>query len=363
MSARNPNRASTVYMGADGRWHGRVTVGFADDGSPDRRHVTGKSKGVVVAKVRALEKNRDQGQVQRAGHRWTVEGWLEHWLENIAAPNLRPTSLAAYRTAIRKHLLQGVDQHRLDRLKPAHLERLYRKMVSNGAGPATAHQVQRTIRTALGVRRSDVVMSAATSRRWLSRRGFRWRRSSPTTSRRSAPFSRPRRGDRPNRARWAIALALGLRQGEVLGLRWSDVDLERGLLWVRKSRLRPIYRHGAAAPAEGSRAGARGSSSSTARTAKPNRAPAVGWWVCQGPLVDLLVLHREQQEFARRRARQLWRESGRVFTSATREPLNPNTDYHRWKALLKAGVRAARLQTRGTRRRPSCLSWGFSSAP
>jgi integrase len=48
----------------------------------------------------------------------------------------------------------------------------------------------------------------------------------------------------PNRARWVIALALGLRQGEVLGLRWSDVDLDRGLLWVRKSRVRPANRAG-----------------------------------------------------------------------------------------------------------------------
>lgn len=65
-----------------------------------------------------------------------------------------------------------------------------------------------------------------------------------------------------------------------------------------------------------------------------------------GPLVELLVQHWEQQKSDRARARQLWRESGRVFTSATGEPtrsLDPN-DRHRWKALLKAaGVRDARL--------------------
>jgi hypothetical protein len=62
MNSRNPNRASTVYLGADGSWHGRVTVGFRDDGSLDRRHVRGKTKGAVVQKVRALERHREQAQ-------------------------------------------------------------------------------------------------------------------------------------------------------------------------------------------------------------------------------------------------------------------------------------------------------------
>ncbi len=115
-------------------------------------------------------------------------------------------------------------------------------MVEKGAKPATAHQVHRTIRTALGE---------------AQRRGH--------VGRNVAALARPPRveveevepytieevkailgtaAQRPNRARWAIALSLGLRQGEVLGLRWTDVDLVRGLLCVRKSRLRPIYRHG-----------------------------------------------------------------------------------------------------------------------
>jgi integrase len=61
MSARNPNRASTVYLGNDGDWHGRVTMGFRDNGAPDRRHVRGKTKSEVVKKVRALERLRDEG--------------------------------------------------------------------------------------------------------------------------------------------------------------------------------------------------------------------------------------------------------------------------------------------------------------
>jgi integrase len=63
-----------------------------------------------------------------------------------------------------------------------------------------------------------------------------------------------------------------------------------------------------------------------------------------GPLAELLHEHRHHQDGDREAARQLWRESGYVFTTPTGQPLIPNSDYHRWKALLKAaGVRDGRL--------------------
>jgi integrase len=148
----------------------------------------------------------------------------------------------------------------------------------------------------------------------------------------------------PNKARWAIALALGLRQGEVLGLRWPDVDLDRGLLLVRNSRVRPVYQHGCGGTCGRmpgwcrQRVLVNGEAGDTKSRAGRR---AVG---LPAPLVQLLREHREQQRRDRQHARQLCRESGYVFTSPTGQPLNPNSDYHRWKALLKsAGVRDARL--------------------
>ena len=122
MGTRNPNRASSIYFGANGNWHGRVTVGYRDDGSLDRRHVESKSKATVIARVRQLERDRDNGNVRRIGQRWTVESWLQHWLENIARPSIRDSSFNAYRVAVNKHLIPGLGKHRLERLEPEHLE-------------------------------------------------------------------------------------------------------------------------------------------------------------------------------------------------------------------------------------------------
>ena len=267
---------------------------------------------------------------------------MEHWLEHIARPGLRASSYDAYRNAVRTHLTPGLGRHRLDRLEPEHLEQLYRRMIAAGAAPGNAHQVHRTVRTAFGE---------------AHRRGY--------VSRNVAALAKPPRVDveevEPytieevhailaaaelvtNRARWAIALALGLRQGEVLGLRWPDVDLDRGLLWVRKSRVRPVYQHGCGGSCGRMPGwcrqrvlinGEHGDTKSGAGRRAVGLPPQ---------LVTLLREHKTQQDRDREQARQLWRDSGYVFTSVTGEPLVPNSAYHRWKALLKkAGVRDARL--------------------
>ena len=157
----------------------------------------------------------------------------------------RPCSPRVWRRigpAVREHLVPGVEKHRLDRLEPEHLEQLYRQLVTDGAKRATAHQVHRTIRTARGEaqRRGHVgwnVASLAKPPRVQVEEVEPYNVEEVWAIPAAAAQG-------PSHARWAIALALSLRQGEVLGLRWSDVDLERGLLWVRKSRVRPIYEHG-----------------------------------------------------------------------------------------------------------------------
>ncbi|MFD8169524.1 tyrosine-type recombinase/integrase [Streptomyces cellulosae] len=131
---------------------------------------------------------------------------------------------------------------------------------------------------------------------------------------------------------------------KVLGRQWDDIDFELGVIRVRRGRLRPRYQHGC-----GDRCGRkpgfcpqkinirRETKSAKSRAGqRPIGAP--------DELLQLLRRHRENQARERARARDLWTEKGYVFTSPTGEPLNPNTDYHKWKELLNAtGVRDARL--------------------
>jgi integrase len=341
--ARRPNGASSIYKGNDGWWHGRVTVGVRDDGRPDRRHVMRKTEAAVIQQVRKLEKERDAGKVRKPGKALTVEAWLNHWLENIAAPGLRESSLDAYRVAVRRHLIPGVGAHRLDRLEPEHLEKLYTTMMKNGSKPGTAHQAHRTIRTALG---------EAERRGHISRNPAALAKAPRLTDEEIEPYTveEVRRllveaGKRRNSTRWAVALALGLRQGEVLGLKWADVDLDNGTIRVRRGRLRPKYQHGCGGKCGKDKAGycpkREKANSDTADTKSKAGRRTVG---LPPELIGLLRAHREEQNQEKAAARQLWQDGGWVFATPTGRPVNPNTDYHEWKRLLdRAGLRDGRL--------------------
>lgn len=340
--SRAGNRQSSIYLGNDGHWHGRVTVGRRDDGSLDRRHVMSRSKGTVIAKVRALERFRDEVRVPRAGRAWTVEKWLLHWLEEIARPNIRDSSYQAYRAAITKHLLPSLGSLRLDRLDPENIEAVYRRMIEAGAKPATAHQAHRTLRTAL---------SEAERRGHIARNPAQLVRPpriqpEPVEPLRLEEVQRVLAAARDSRngARWAVALALGLRQGEALALKWNDIDLKAKSLRVRATRLRPVYEHGCGGtcsktagrcPDRRQRNGPTGATKSVAG----NRIIGL-----PNELVTLIESHRRAQLSERIAAGSLWEEGRWLFATRLGCPINPNTDYLEWRALLqRAGVRHARL--------------------
>jgi integrase len=340
--ARTPNGASSIYLGVDGFWHGRVTVGVKDDGRPDRRHVMG-TQADVTRKVRALERQRDSGTVRKAGRSWTVEKWLLHWLENIAAPFVRDNTISGYRVAVNVHLIPGLGKHSLDRLEPEHLEKLWVRMIRDGSAPATAHQAHQTLRTALNeaVRRGHLVRNPA-----MLAKAPRLveKEVEPYTVDEIRLLLKTAMGGR-NGARWAIALALGLRQGEALGLKWSDVDLVTGTLVVRRGWLRPRWRHGC----DGSCGRKYGGHcpqriperAETAETKSKAGRRVVG---LPSELVELLRTHRAEQDRERAIAAQLWTDGGWVFATPAGGPLNPRTDWTDWKKLLiAAGVRDGRL--------------------
>jgi integrase len=341
-NTRNADGRSTIYYSEEDKcWHGFVTMGTKDNGKPDRRHRRGKTKTEVTDKVRELERQRDEGNVRKAGQRWTVESWLKHWLENIVAPPVvTVNAYSAYEVAVRVHLTPGIGAHRLEKLKPEHLEKLYRKIMQQSTkfGPttsaATAHQVHRTIRAALNIakRRKHITENPALEAKAPKVEAPDVEPYTVEQVKTLLETARTRR----NSVRWAIALALGLRQGEALGLKWADVDLNEGTLVVRRSRLRPKWKHGGVKPS-GKKHGGYCPNRVPLRPETASTKSAAGKRGIGLPdeLVRLLKLHRKEQQRERGQAAELWTETGYVFTTQTGKPLNPRCDYDEWKLLLE----------------------------
>ncbi|MFD5563832.1 tyrosine-type recombinase/integrase [Kitasatospora griseola] len=341
-NTRKPNGDSSIYEGNDGRWHGRVTVGVKDDGTPDRRHVSAKTRAEVTAKVRKLEKLRDDGTVPKAGQKWTVGKWLTHWIKEIVPGTVSENTYDGYEVAVRVHLVPGVGAHRLEKLEPEHLERFYRRMQANGSAAGTAHQAHRTVRVALAeaVRRGHLTRNVATVAKAPKLEEEEIEPYEVEEVQALLDTARQRR----NSARWIFALALGLRQGEVLGLQWKDIDFDRGIAWVRRGRLRPKYAHGCGDRC-GRKPGFCPQKVAVRRETKDTKSRAGRRPVpLPEPLAVVLRHHQEEQDRERALARDLWTEKGYVFTDETGQPLNPSTDYHHWKRLLReSGIRDGRL--------------------
>jgi len=272
-----------------------------------------------------------------------------HWLDNIAASHVKPTTLSAYRVAVHHHLVPGIGKYKLDTLEPEHLETLYRRMLAQPTKmgertkPATVHQVHRTIRTALheAVRRGHLARNPATIAR------------APRVDPHDVePFNVEEvkrifvgASHHRNGVRWVLALALGLRQGEALGLQWPDVDARRGVLTIRRSRTRPRYTHGCGGTCGKRSAGycpQRGRANPDTDSTKSRAGRRqIG---LPPQLVTLLAQHQSEQDVERVHSGSAWTEGGWVFTTETGEPINPRTDWTHWKELLKeAGIRDSRL--------------------
>ncbi len=320
--SRSAYGESSIHQDAAGRWHGYVSMGLKREGQRDRRHVSAAKRAEVVRKVRALEQQRDSGIAQAAGRAPTVAEWLGHWLDTIAIRKVRASTLQGYRGRVSTRIVPALGHHRLDRLQPEHLEAWYLELEDEGLAPATILQLHRILSRTLKVamqrgkiarnvcslvdapslRRDEVVPFSATEARSLlaAARGLR------------------------NEARWSVALALGLRQGEALALRWEDIDLDSGTLTVKRSMQRLVGK-GLVFDEPKSRASRRA-------IMLPNG------------LRDALRAHRAAQLEERLAAGSEWQENGLLFAQVNGRPIDPGSDWKSWKALLAlAGVRDARL--------------------
>ncbi|MFD1150466.1 tyrosine-type recombinase/integrase [Saccharothrix hoggarensis] len=372
-TTRQPNGTSSVYYGKDGYWHGRVTVGTKDDGTPDRRHVMRKNEAEVRDKVRELENQRDNGEIRQAGaKRWRVSEWLTHWVENIAAPSVRYKTLEGYRTAVYKHVVPALGQRWMDQTEAEHIEKLYAKMLRSGDfKPGTVHQVHRTARTA---------WREAKKRKVIRDNPFDLVKAPRLEEEEIEPFE-PEEVQalmtaalaRRNGVRFILALSLGTRKGESLGFRWSRLNTTTKVLRVSKQRQRQTYEHGCADPA---------ACVANRHKTKPCPVSCKKHKTCPPPcpagcvkharycperiggvlevevksskgrrgirlpdqLFELLMSHKETQDKEREAAGDLWHGDDWMFTQPNGKPLDPRADHDEWKRLLAgAGVRDARL--------------------
>ncbi len=131
---RRGNGEGSIYRDTASRWRGYPDLGYSS-GRRRRKYVIGRTRREVAAKLREAATARDAGTLVVTDSTQTVVGWLEFWLESIAAAKVRPSTLHAYRGYVRNRIVPALGHHRLDRLQPEHLEAFYRESLEEGLSP------------------------------------------------------------------------------------------------------------------------------------------------------------------------------------------------------------------------------------
>jgi len=219
----------SIYKLKDGRWRAAVSVGWKD-GKRVRKTFTGKTRHAVAEQMKVALRSQQQG-LPIAPERQAVGPFLDAWLEDSARPSVRPRTYIFYESIVRLHLKPVLGNVPLQKLEPQHVQRLMNQKLESGLSPRMVRHIHRTLTTALQV----------AERYGRVPRNVAKLTDPPTAPRPEVKFFTIEQARRflaavkAHRlcALYTVSLALGLRLGEALGLRWADVDLETGRLTVR----------------------------------------------------------------------------------------------------------------------------------
>lgn len=217
-----------------GGWCGILTIGYDEHGKRKRRTVYGRTQAEVRQKLDELKQQRAVGELSSPS-RMTVAEYMRNWIDNVAKPRIRRATYNSYDGAIRNHINPRIGGIRVQKLTPVHVQTMYGEMERAGASPRTRELVHATLRRALNVAVKQGTVPRNVCQQVEPPKVEKQERPVWTADQALA-FLRATEAHRLH-ALFVLAITTGLRQGELFGLHWSDIDLDSGTLSVRRQVL------------------------------------------------------------------------------------------------------------------------------
>jgi integrase len=339
------NAEGSIYKMKDGRWRAAVSVGKGASGKLKRKVFTAATRHEVAEQMTDGLRDQRRG-INIAPGKQTVAQFLHDWLKTIKS-DVAPATYVSYEGVVRLHLVPTLGDLRLSKLGAQHVQRLkeakaqavvkvgprVKKPADGQPTPEPRHLSSTTVKYCLVVLR--MALDHACKLDFVPRNvahlvdfpKVEQAEIEPFTPEQAMKFIEATKGHRLG-ALFSVALAIGLRKGEALALKWSAIDFERGTLAVRLALQRlkmPEETEGRLILKEPKRC--------SRRTINLPR-------VC----VSALLEHRTIQQQERRLAGRRWQEADYVFTTGIGTPMEPRNLERAFRQILAiAGLHHIRI--------------------
>lgn len=315
MAKRRAHGEGTIVQLDNGSWRGAVSIGAGK-----RKWVRGSTRGEVVRMLTEIKAKRDQG-LPVSDAREKLGPFLDQWLEHSVRPSVRPRTYDAYESHVRRHLKPVIGKISLADLSPMHVQHLLNDVHATGLSATTVHRIHATLRRALNqaVRWGLVTRNVA---KLVDLPKLEQPEIEPLKPDEARALLDAVAEDRLE-GLYSVSLAMGLRQGEALGLRWQDIDLERRQLRVRHQLQRHPRGNNVIQLDEN-----RGLVPT--KTHRSRRALLI-----PETLVAKMKAHRARQARERLLAGDKWHEYDLVFTTGKGTPLDAPRETRRFQQILE----------------------------
>ena len=233
----------TVRQRKDGRWEGRIVIGYDDNGYPKTKNVLAKTKKECVEKLQKLKKECGGLKPEKVRSEMVFGDWLTYWYENHSKPKIRPTTQETYESRIRLHIIPEIGDIPLNKLTQNDLQQFYGRLKKSGRKRFTDKYGE-------GLSDRMVRMCHATCRSALEKAvqdglirvnpaiGCKL---PPKKAREMQVLTREELQRFLIQAKFEgyyevflLDLATGLRRGELMALQWDDLNFKTGVLNVNK---------------------------------------------------------------------------------------------------------------------------------
>ncbi|MEX0702296.1 MAG: site-specific integrase [Planctomycetales bacterium] len=232
MSRKRRGRGEGGVYQRGGRWCATITVGYNERGERKRRTISGATKVEVLQKLAKLQGQKVDGTLTEAV-KMTVAQWMRHWLETTAKRRVRPMTLQGYEELARLHVNPHVGGIGLAKLTPAHVETWMTHLEHKGLSPRRRHMALAVLQMALNTATKQGVLPRNVCH-VVEKPRSQPKEMRTLTHEEAQRFLGIAKEHRLY-ALFVLAITAGMRQGELAGLEWSDVDLDQGILNVRRT--------------------------------------------------------------------------------------------------------------------------------